>query len=106
MSTGAATVEVVRGDLSDEQAEEILGFWSARGLEGHAARELLPSVVCMAIDDQGEVVGVNSIDDQVIPLVGRRFWDYRWLLAGDSEEIPVAMFNSAFEALAEEFEAG
>jgi hypothetical protein len=106
MSTGAAAVEVVRGDLSDEQAEEILDFWSARGLEGHAARELLPSVVCMAIDDQGEVVGVNSIDDQVIPLVGRRFWDYRWLLAGDSEEIAVAMFNSAFEALAEEFEAG
>jgi hypothetical protein len=106
MSTGAAAVEVVRGGLGDEQAEEILGFWSARGLEGDAARELLPSVVCMAVDDEGEVVGVDFVEEQVIPLVGRRFWDYRWLLADDSEEIAVAMFNATFEALAEEFETG
>lgn len=106
MSTGAAAVEVVRGELSDEQVEEVLGFWSSRGLEGDAARGLLPSVVCIAADDEGEVVGVNSVDDQVIPLVGRRFWDYRWVLADDSEELAAAMFNSAFEVLAEEFEPG
>src|SRR3954447_7155315 len=106
MSVGAAAVEVVRGGLDDEQAEEILAFWSARGLEGDAAHDLLPSVVCMAVDDDGEVVGVDFVEDQVIPLVGRRFWDYRWLLADDSEEVAVAMFNAAFEALAEEFEPG
>ena len=106
MSTGAAAVEVVRGGLGDEQAEEILGFWAAHGLEGDAARELLPAVVCMAVDDEGEVVGVDFVEDQVIPLVGRRFWDYRWLLADDSEEVAVAMFNATFETLAEEFEAG
>jgi hypothetical protein len=104
VSTEAAAVEVVRGELTDEQGEEILDFWSARGLEGDAARELLPSVVCMAADEEGEVVGVNSVDDQVIPLVGRRFWDYRWLLADESEELAAAMFNAAFDALAEEFE--
>jgi hypothetical protein len=104
VSTSAAAVEVVRGDLSDELAEEVIDFWSGRGaLQGDAARQRLPAVVCIAVDDEGEVVGVNSVDQQIAPLVGRPFWVYRSLLAEDSDDLADAMFNSAFEALAEEF---
>jgi hypothetical protein len=107
MSTRAAAVEVVRGDLSPERAEEVTAFWAANGaLEGEAARERLPAVVCVAVDDEGELVGVNSAVEQAIPPVGRMFWVYRSLLAEDSDDLADAMFNSAFEALEEEFEGG
>jgi hypothetical protein len=105
MSTSAAVVEVVRGDLSEERAQDVSEFWARQGFEGPAARERLASVVCVAVDDEGEVVGVNSVDDQVIPLVERRFWVYRSLLAEDSDDLRVAMFSAAFDALAEEFES-
>jgi hypothetical protein len=107
VSLTAAAIEVVRGELDDERAAEVLEFWASRGaLEGDVARERLPKVVCIAADDAGEVVGVNSVDQQVIPLVGRPFWLYRRLLAEESDDLADAMFNSAFQALAEEFEAG
>ena len=107
MSTSAAAVDVVRGELSDELAEGILAFWSRRGaLEGATARRHLAGVVCVAVDDEDEVVGVNSIEERVLPLVGRPFWAYRSLLAEPSDELSDAMFNSAFEALGEEFEPG
>jgi hypothetical protein len=103
----AAAVEVVRGDLSQERTEEVTAFWAAKGaLEGEVARERLPTVVCVAVDDEGEVVGVNSAEKYVIPLVGRAFWVYRSLIAEHSDDLAAAMFNSAFEALAEEFEGG
>jgi hypothetical protein len=100
-------VEVVRGDLTEERAGEILDFWSRSGaFPGEAARERLPDVVCVAIDDAGEVVGVNSVEDRMAPTVGRRLWVYRRLLAEYSDDLSSAMFNAAFEALAEEFEGG
>jgi hypothetical protein len=106
MSTSAAAVEVVRGELSGELAEEVVEFWSKRGvLQGDAALERLPAVVCVAIGDEGEVVGVNSVDQRDVTLVGRPFWAYRSLLADPfDDDLADAMFNSAFEALAEEFD--
>jgi hypothetical protein len=107
MSTEAAAVEVVHGDLGEERAAEVTAFWAAKGaLEGETAEERLPTVVCVAVDDEGELVGVNSAAQYVIPLVGRAFWVYRSLLAKHSDDLADAMFNSAFEALAEEFESG
>jgi hypothetical protein len=106
MSTRAAAVEVVRGDLDEKRAAEVIAFWAGRGvLEGEAARERLPAVVCIAVDEEGEVVGVNSVVEQTAPLVGRPFWIYRSLLADHTDDLGDAMFIAAFEALAEEFES-
>jgi hypothetical protein len=108
MSTSAASVEVVRGELSDELADGVLEFWSQQGaLQGDAARQRLPAVVCVAVDEEDNVVGVNSVEERTVVLVGRTFWAYRILLADQSDDdLADAMFNSAFEALAEEFEGG
>jgi hypothetical protein len=100
-------VEVVRGHLTEERAEEILDFWLRSGaLPAEAGRERLESVVCLAVDDGGEVVGVNSVEDRMAPSVGRRFWVYRRLLTEYDDDLASAMFNAAFEALAEEFDGG
>jgi hypothetical protein len=106
MSLDATTVEVVRGDLTPERTDEILEFWSVRGLQGDEARSRLPSVVSVATDTDGEVVGVNSVTDQMLPLLGRRLWVYDAALAEDSDDLWAAMFNSAFEALADESPSG
>jgi hypothetical protein len=107
MSTGAAVVEVVRGDLGDERADQVLDFWSRQGAyREEAAREQLPSVVSVAVDDDGEIVGVDQVEEATAPLVGRTFWIYRRLLTEYSDDLAFAMFNAAFEALAEEFEVG
>jgi hypothetical protein len=104
MTAGRATIEVVRGRLPDERAEQILSFWSAHGaLEGEAARRRLPEVVCVALDDGGEIVGVNSAIAEDISRVGR-FWRYRSLLPGGGEELAAEMFNEAFDALGEGFD--
>ena len=106
MSASAAAVELVRGDLSAERADEVLGFWSARGFQGDAVRARLPGVVCVAVDDEGEVVAVSSVTEHELPLIGRRLWIYTNLSADESDELAAAMLNSAFEALAEEFAGG
>jgi hypothetical protein len=103
--TGQATIEVVRGRLSDERAEQILGLLS-RGwaLEGDAARRRLSEAVCVALDG-AEVVGLNCVYPEAVPLIGGRpFWIYRVYFAADSDEQRSRMFNAAFEVLAEEFE--
>jgi hypothetical protein len=107
MAAGGPTIEVVRDSLSDERSDQLLDFWSRRGvLEGDAARERLSDVVSVALDDAGEVVGVSSVRDESIPLVGRRFWVYRSFLADDSGDLATQMFTSTFDALGKEFELG
>jgi hypothetical protein len=102
MTLSAAAVEVVRGDLGEDRAAEVLEFWSKRGLQGEEAAARLPDVVCVAIDEDGEVVGVNTATDRTLRLLGRRLWLYESKLSEQSDELAAAMFNSAFEALAEE----
>jgi len=99
-------VEVVRGALTEEHTEEVLEFWSARGFGGDAARARLPAVVCVAVNEEGELVGVSSATEQVVRLIGRRLWVYESALADYSDELAAAMFDSTFEALADEFEGG
>jgi hypothetical protein len=104
VTAGGESIEVVRGRLPDELAEEILGFWSSHGaLEGEAARQRLADVVCVALDDAGETVGVNSAQADDVSPVGR-FWRYRSFLPGGSDELAATMFNAAFEALGEGFD--
>jgi hypothetical protein len=99
--SGETAIEVVRGRLGGEREERLLAFWAERGaLEGDAARERLPEVLCLALDESGEITGVNSAyAGPVDPVGGRRFWVYRSLLAGDEEGLWTRMFNAAFEAL-------
>jgi hypothetical protein len=99
-------IEVVRGRMTEARADQVLSFWSREEvLEGAAARERLPEVVCVLIDDNGEIAGVNSVHAADVPLVGgRRFWIYRSFLTRDASGAAPEMFNAAFTALEEEFE--
>jgi hypothetical protein len=105
VTSGGGSIEVVRGALSDERAEQILAFWSGRGaLQGEAARERLSEVVCVALDEAGEVVGVNSAHAEDVPPVNRRFWRYRSFIPDGDEDLAAEMFKAAFEALGEGFD--
>lgn len=99
-------IEVVRGRLSDDRAEQILRFWASEGvLEGDEARARLPEVVCVLLDDGGEIAGVNSAYPENVGLIaGRRFWIYRSHLSEAAQDAGPAMIKAAFEALESEFD--
>ena len=97
---------IVRGRLTEDRADGILSFWARHGaLEGDAARQRLAEVVAVLVDrGSGEVVGVNSVYDERVALVGnRRFWLYRRFAPGIPEAIEAAFVNAAFDALEDEF---
>jgi hypothetical protein len=100
------TVDVVRGQVSEARADQILRFWSKEGgPEGPAAREQLSAAVCVLVGDGGEVAGVDSVHAEDVALTGgRKFWIYRSLLAGAASDAEPEMINAAFTALEEEFE--
>jgi hypothetical protein len=100
------TIETARGALPDARADQILAFWSENGaLHGDAARRRLRDVVCLLIDAQGAVAGVNSVYAADVALVGgRRFWVYRALLPGAAAAHADAMLATAFDALAGGFD--
>src|SRR5215210_1483503 len=108
MSDGAAghTIEVVRGRLGEDRAAEILRFWSDVGALGEEeARRRLPEVVCVLLDGEGGIAGVNSVYPGSVELIGGRlFWLYRSLLAPGAEESWRAMHRAAFQALESEFD--
>jgi hypothetical protein len=105
MTDATFEIETVRGRLSEEQGGRLLDFWSRHGaLEGAAARERLPEVVCLLRSGDGEIAGVNSVYPAQVLLVGRPFWVYRSFLLPEAVGVRAEMFNAAFAALAEEFE--
>src|ERR1700732_149712 len=106
MPAGEPTIEVVRGRLSEDRAEQILRFWSDHAsLDAEEARRRLPEVVCVALDPAGDLAAVNSAYPEEVPLIGgRRFWIYRSLVAKDSDELSSGMFNTAFDGLQSEFD--
>jgi hypothetical protein len=107
MEAGGQRIEVVRGKLDDDLRDQVAGFWERTGaLEGDLARERLADVVCVALDEAGEVAGVNSVREETIPLVDRPFWVYRSFLPGGSIELSTQMFNAAFNALEQGFDRG
>lgn len=100
------TIEVVRGRMSDERADQLLRFWSTEGGpdEGEAQRRL-DEVVCVLLDGAGEIAGANSVYPQDVPLIGGRlFWIYRSLLRPEASSAHPDMIDAAFAALEEEFE--
>jgi hypothetical protein len=66
----------------------------------------LNEVVCLLLDDSGEIAGINSVHEESLPLIGGRlFWSYRAYLPSGDADSAVAMFNAAFEALDAEYRA-
>jgi hypothetical protein len=101
-------IERIRGG-ADRRREEILSFRAERGgPRGEVARRRLDEVVCVLLDREGAVAGVNFVhEDRLEPIGGRRFWIYRSLLdpgAGTAAE--AAMIDEAHAALADEFATG
>ena len=97
---GDQTIEVVRGRMDDELAERVLAFWSESGaLEGEAARERLAELVCVLRGEEGEVLGVNSVHEEPVRLIGSRpFFVYRAFLSPEAGARD-AMFQAAFDVL-------
>jgi hypothetical protein len=101
-------VEVVRGRLTDERADQILGLWERHGaVEGEAARQRLAEVVCVLLQSDGEVAGVSSVHAEYVELIGkRRFWLYRRFLAeGVPEDAEGDLLLGVYGALDAEFGA-
>ena len=96
-----ARVEVVRGRVTGELADELLSFWSGHGaLDEERARERLAEVVCIARDDAGAIVGVNSVYAAEVPLVGGRpFWMYRSFILPQANDAAGAMAHTAIRVL-------
>lgn len=105
----ALQIEVVRNQLTDARTEQILQYWTERNLlAGQAAQARLPEVVCVLLDGD-DLVGINSVYDEAVPLIGgRRFYVYRRSL--DPEPLAqghdVTLFNQAFDVLDAEHEKG
>jgi hypothetical protein len=102
--TGAATIEVVRGALDQQRADDLLSFWRGRrALSGQEAQRRLPEVVCVLRRD-GAVVGASSAYESNVALIGnRRFWIYRSLLDQAVADQGPNMVRATFTALEDEF---
>jgi hypothetical protein len=99
------SIEVVRGAVDERRSEQIMALWAKHGaLEGEEARQRLSEIVCVALGEDGDVIGVNSARAEELPPVRRRFWRYRSFIPGGGEELGAAMFRTAFDALAEGFD--
>jgi hypothetical protein len=106
MSASYGTIEVVRGRLSEERADQLVRFWAAAGaLDEATARARLPEVVCLLTDDDGQITGVNSVYPAAVDLIGgRELWVYRNYLRSGAETGRRAMAHRAFVALQAEFD--
>jgi hypothetical protein len=102
-------IEAVRGRMTAHLADRVLGFWSRYdALEEAVARERLSQVVCVLLDEVDRIVGVNSVFERRVELVGsRRFWIYRAFLApGVPQELHRTMAEAAHRALDENYRPG
>jgi hypothetical protein len=105
MNAGSHEIEVVRGEIDHVLEKELRRLWAhTAGLDGEEATQRLREVICVLRPPEGGVAGVNSAFAEPVPLIGGRpFWTYRALLPGRAARHWPAMFNAAFDALAEDF---
>ena len=107
MSTAGETIEVVRGKLEGNRADQLLDFLRRHGTGGEGdPGEELAELVCAALDGADQVLGVASVSEEISPPIGRRMFSYRAIVAegADSEELAARLFNTTFEALESEFD--
>ena len=101
----AATIEVVRGRLDRQRADELLSFWfKRRALSGLEARRRLPEVVCFMRVGEALVGTSSSYAHDLAPIGGRRFWIYRHLLDEVVSDQGPAMIRATYNALQAEFD--
>ena len=103
-STGQRT-EVVRGRLDPELSDRLVSFWASHGaLAEQDARRRLGEVVCVRLDAEERVVGVNSAYAGAVPLIERPAWIYRRFLAPEADDAADReMLAAAHAALEGEF---
>jgi hypothetical protein len=102
-------IEAVRGDMTAGLSERVLDFWSEHdALEEATARERLPQVICVLLDEDDKLAGVNSAFERQVKLIGnRRFWIYRSFLSpGVPGEFHRLMAEAAHGALDEAYQRG
>jgi hypothetical protein len=106
VANGGYRIERVRG-REPAWSDAILEFWADRGVvEGDAARRRLADVVCVLLDADGAIAGVNSVFAERLPAVGgRSFWFYRALIDPEDGDIEAEMIDEAHAALADGFAA-
>ncbi len=100
-------IEAVWGRLEGDLAERVVRLWLTHSaLDEARARERLRDVVCVLLDREGEVAGVNSVYDALVPLIGnRRFWIYRMFLSPRADPAAgAAMVTAAHEELGRDFD--
>lgn len=105
--TPSSVVELARGGGPREEA--IREFWERHGgPRAEAADARLPEVVCVALGEGERVVGVSSAFAAEVPLVNRRLWVCRRLVAPGpgAEETRAALVSRTYAALDAEFAAG
>jgi hypothetical protein len=104
---GSATIRPTRGELDQSRAGEVVEFLiDEGGLNEEAARRWLSELVCLALQG-GRIIGVSAARPGSVGLIaGRPFWIYQSVLSPHAEAHWDEMFNSAFDTLAREFEAG
>jgi hypothetical protein len=101
-----ASIETVRGQLSNPDAGRVVTMWERSGmLTGGAARERLSEVICVLREPDGSLSGVNwAFPDDVALVGGRRFWMYQSVLAESRADAAPAMIEHAFAALEQDFD--
>jgi hypothetical protein len=106
MSASYGTIEVVRGRLTQERADQLVRFWTSNGvLDEASARARLGDVVCIVLGDGGEITGVNSVYPARLDLIGgRTFFVYRHYLTDAGQAARAAMAHRAALALNSEFD--
>jgi hypothetical protein len=94
-------IEVAQTGLTEGRADRVLGFWADQsGFEGPAARARLDEVLCVLLEEDGGIAGVNSVYEDAVPLIGnRRFFVYRSLLVPDAAADWEALLIAAFTEL-------
>jgi hypothetical protein len=99
-----ATIELVRGRIDGELADEVVSFRRRRSdLEEAAARDELARIVTVARDDGGSIIGMSSVRAGTPRPPGRPLFVYRDDLAEQWRSARARLFTSTFDALEAEF---
>lgn len=99
-----STIEVVRGRIGGDLADEVISFRRERSdLEEAALRDELPRIVSVARDGGGSIIGMSSVRAGTPRPPAKPMFVYRHDLAEEWSSAGAGLFTSAFAALEAEF---
>lgn len=102
-------IENVRGRLDEARAQQVRSFLTeGGGSAGAAERDWLTELVCVLLDGSDGVVGISSVHEDSVPIIGdRTFWIYRAILSPEAAaEDAHALIEATHRALNVEFKEG